>query len=71
MKKYFAEASDEQIESFFEELAKEIEVMVHAKIRKLSGSERTKNIRILSHSQVHFYNIVTKRRFLGGDVFVY
>jgi len=40
VKKYFTEASDEQIEILLEELVREIEVMTHAKIRELVNCER-------------------------------
>ena len=42
VKKYFTEASDEQIEILLEELVRESEVMIHAKIRELVNCERIK-----------------------------
>lgn len=44
VRKYFNEASDGQIEILLEELAREIEVMTHVKIRELVNCERSKKI---------------------------
>lgn len=44
VKKYFTDASNEQIETITEELSREIEIMAHAKIRELVNIERNKKI---------------------------
>jgi hypothetical protein len=44
VKKYFTEASDKQVEILPEELTREIEVTIHAKIRELVNCERIKNL---------------------------
>lgn len=44
VKKYFTEASDEQIEKIMEELSREIEIMTHAKIRELVNCEKSKKL---------------------------
>jgi predicted XRE-type DNA-binding protein len=44
VKKYFTEASSEQVEMIMQELSREIEVMVHVKIRELVACERSKKI---------------------------
>ncbi|SFL43732.1 hypothetical protein [Pelosinus propionicus] len=43
-KKYFAEASEEQIEILLRDLTRELEIMTHAKIRELVDLERRKKI---------------------------
>jgi DNA-binding protein Fis len=42
VQKYYSEANGEQIEKIVEELSREIEIMIHAKIRELVNSERIK-----------------------------
>lgn len=42
VQKYFTEANNEQVEILLEELAREIEVMTHVKIRELVSLERNK-----------------------------
>ena len=44
VKKYFTEANNEQIEILLAELVREIEIMIHAKIRELVNSERIKKL---------------------------
>jgi hypothetical protein len=44
VKKYFTEASDEQIEKIMGELSREIEIMTHAKIRELVNFEKSKKL---------------------------
>jgi hypothetical protein len=44
VKKYFTEANDGQIEILLEELVREIEIMIHVKIRELVNCERSKKI---------------------------
>ncbi|AIF54098.1 hypothetical protein [Pelosinus sp. UFO1] len=43
-KKYFTEASEEQIEILLGDLTRELEIMTHAKIRELVDFERRKKI---------------------------
>ncbi|GMB01470.1 hypothetical protein [Pelosinus sp. IPA-1] len=44
-KKYFTEASEEQIETLLGDLTRELEIMTHAKIRELVDFERRKKIK--------------------------
>lgn len=49
VKKYFSEASEEQVETLMHELSREMEILVHIKIRELVGCERSKRIAKGSH----------------------
>ncbi len=44
VRKYFAEANDEQIERLLGELSRDIENTIHAKIRELVNCERIKKL---------------------------
>lgn len=44
VKKYFSEASDEQVERLLEELTRDIEITIHARIRELVNCERIKKL---------------------------
>jgi len=44
VQKYFTEANDKQIGIVLEELTREIEVSIHAKIRELVNCERIKKL---------------------------